>query len=229
MILAIDVGNTNIVLGVYDGEELVANWRITTLNNRTADETGTLIRSLFSHSNMDIKEIESVIISSVVPNIMYSLTNAIRKQLHIEPMIVGAGMKTGIVIKRDNPKEEMITASIQLAFTSEASKRECINIPVSSAVFFVPVAILQYFTILLSLYTPKTIFVFPTSITKSINLPSYFLCLFFSYNIRNPFKDNTGSITSNISPFSSITLASPPVAITFKLGCCNASFNFSNI
>lgn len=105
MILAIDVGNTNIVLGVYDGEELVANWRITTLNNRTADETGTLIRSLFSHSNMDIKEIESVIISSVVPNIMYSLTNAIRKQLHIEPMIVGAGMKTGIVIKRDNPKE----------------------------------------------------------------------------------------------------------------------------
>ena len=73
MILAIDVGNTNIVLGVYDGEELTANWRITTLNNRTADETGTLIRSLFSHSNVDIKDIESVIISSVVPNIMYCI------------------------------------------------------------------------------------------------------------------------------------------------------------
>ena len=105
MILVIDVGNTNIVLGVYDKEELVANWRITTLNNRTADETGTLIRSLFSHSNMDIKEIESVIISSVVPDIMYSLTHGIRKYFNIEPIVVGAGMKTGIVIKRDNPKE----------------------------------------------------------------------------------------------------------------------------
>ena len=50
MILVIDVGNTNIVLGVYDGKELVANWRITTLNNRTADETGLLIRSLFSYA-----------------------------------------------------------------------------------------------------------------------------------------------------------------------------------
>ena len=105
MILVIDVGNTNIVLGVYDKEELVANWRITTQNNRTADETGLLIRSLFSYSDIDIKDIESVIISSVVPNIMYSLTNGIRKQLHIEPMIVGAGMKTGINLRMENPKE----------------------------------------------------------------------------------------------------------------------------
>ena len=105
MILVIDVGNTNIVLGVYDKEELVANWRITTQNNRTADETGLLIRSLFSYSDIDIKDIESVIISSVVPNIMYSLTNGIRKQLHIEPMIVGAGMKTGINLRMENPRE----------------------------------------------------------------------------------------------------------------------------
>ena len=57
MILVIDVGNTNIVLGVYEKEELVANWRITTQNNRTADETGLLIRSLFSYSDIDIKDI----------------------------------------------------------------------------------------------------------------------------------------------------------------------------
>lgn len=105
MILVIDVGNTNIVLGVYDGKELVANWRITTLNNRTADETGLLIRSLFSYSDVNMEDIESVIISSVVPNIMYSLTNGIRKQLHIEPMIVGAGMKTGINLRMENPRE----------------------------------------------------------------------------------------------------------------------------
>lgn len=58
MILVIDVGNTNIVLGVYDGERLAANWRITTLNNRTADETGLLIRSLFSYSDVDIKKLK---------------------------------------------------------------------------------------------------------------------------------------------------------------------------
>jgi type III pantothenate kinase len=75
MILVIDVGNTNSVLGVYDGEELVANWRLTTQNNRTADETGMLIRSLFEFSEIAIEDIENVIISSVVPNIMYYYTN----------------------------------------------------------------------------------------------------------------------------------------------------------
>ena len=136
MILAIDVGNTNIVLGVYDGEELVANWRITTLNNRTADETGTLIRSLFSHSNMDIKEIESVIISSVVPNIMYSLTNAIRKQLHIEPMIVGAGMKTGINLRMENPKEMGADRIVNLVAAYEIYGGPVVVVDYSTATMF---------------------------------------------------------------------------------------------
>lgn len=136
MILAIDVGNTNIVLGVYDGEELVANWRITTLNNRTADETGTLIRSLFSHSNVDIKDIESVIISSVVPNIMYSLTNAIRKQLHIEPMIVGAGMKTGINLRMENPKEMGADRIVNLVAAYEIYGGPVVVVDYSTATMF---------------------------------------------------------------------------------------------
>ena len=71
---------------------------------RTADETGIFIHSLFDASDVKASSIDAVIISSVVPDIMYSLTQGIRKYFHIEPMIVSAGMKTGISVKRDNPK-----------------------------------------------------------------------------------------------------------------------------
>ncbi|KAF5070819.1 type III pantothenate kinase [Anaerotignum sp.] len=104
MLLVIDVGNTNYVLGVYHGEKLVKCWRMATGSNKTADETGIFLYNLFEASGFDVSRIEAVIISSVVPDIMYSLTQGIRKYFNIEPMIVSAGMKTGIVIKRDNPK-----------------------------------------------------------------------------------------------------------------------------
>lgn len=104
MLLVIDVGNTNIVLGVYEGETLVNCWRMATGGNRTADETGIFIHGLFDASGVDAKKVKAAIISSVVPDIMYSLTQGIRKYFHIEPMIVSIGMKTGIVVKRDNPK-----------------------------------------------------------------------------------------------------------------------------
>lgn len=104
MLLVIDVGNTNYVLGVYHGERLVKCWRMATGSNRTADETGIFLYGLFEAAGFDVKRIEAVIISSVVPDIMYSLTQGIRKYFNIDPMLVSSGMKTGIVIKRDNPK-----------------------------------------------------------------------------------------------------------------------------
>lgn len=105
MLLVIDVGNTNFVLGVYKGDKMIKCWRMATGSTRTADETGIFIHSLFDASKLDADSLTGVIISSVVPDIMYSLSHGIRKYFHLEPMIVGAGMKTGIVIKRDNPKE----------------------------------------------------------------------------------------------------------------------------
>lgn len=105
MILVIDVGNTNISLGVYDGDALTASWRMTTTTNRTADETGIFIKSLFSGAKIQPEQLEDVIISSVVPNIMYSLTHGIRKYFHLEPIIVEPGMKTGINLRMENPKE----------------------------------------------------------------------------------------------------------------------------
>ena len=104
MLLVIDVGNTNYVLGVYRGDKLIKCWRMATAGVRTADETGIFIQSLFDASDVKASSIDAVIISSVVPDIMYSLTQGIRKYFHIEPMIVSVGMKTGISIKRDNPK-----------------------------------------------------------------------------------------------------------------------------
>ena len=105
MILVIDVSNTNTIMGVFDGEALIANWRLSTLGSRTSDETGILIRSLFQHSAISVIEIEAVVVSSVVPNVMYSLTNGIRKYLKREAMIVRSGMKTGINLRMENPKE----------------------------------------------------------------------------------------------------------------------------
>ena len=81
MILVFDVGNTNIVLGVYEGTELIDFWRIATDKNKTSDEYGMLICQLFQHSGLKTKDVKDVIISSVVPNIMYSLEHTVRKFL----------------------------------------------------------------------------------------------------------------------------------------------------
>lgn len=105
MILVYDVGNTNIVLGIYKGEKLLDFWRIATDTQKTADEYGILIKQLFIHQNYKPEDIEAVIISSVVPPIMYTLEHMTRKYFKKEPLVVGPGIKTGMNIKYDNPKE----------------------------------------------------------------------------------------------------------------------------
>ncbi|APH34168.1 MULTISPECIES: type III pantothenate kinase [Bacillus] len=105
MLLVIDVGNTNTVIGVYHDGELEYHWRIETSRHKTEDEFGMLLRSLFEHSGLMFEQIEGIIISSVVPPIMFSLERMCTKYFHIEPQVVGPGMKTGLNIKYDNPKE----------------------------------------------------------------------------------------------------------------------------
>ncbi|GMQ57884.1 type III pantothenate kinase [Vallitalea sediminicola] len=105
MLLVIDIGNTNIVLGAYKEDKLVANWRMTTKTPRTSDEYGLFMYNLFLHKGIDVNEVEDVIVASVVPNIMYSLVNGIIKYFKTTPIIVGPGVKTGINIRTDNPKE----------------------------------------------------------------------------------------------------------------------------
>ena len=105
MILVFDVGNTNIVLGVYEGKQLLNSWRISTDKNKTSDEYGILMNQLFGYEGLSFDDIEAVIISSVVPPLMYSLQAVSVKYFKREPIIIGPGIKTGMNIKYDNPKE----------------------------------------------------------------------------------------------------------------------------
>ncbi len=105
MLLAIDIGNTNITLGICKGEEWLTTFRMTTKIARTSDEYGMFILSLLNIHNIKTTEIEDVIVASVVPNIMYHFVNGIKKHLNKEPVIIGPGVKTGIAIQTDSPKE----------------------------------------------------------------------------------------------------------------------------
>ncbi|MCU9615269.1 type III pantothenate kinase [Caldibacillus lycopersici] len=105
MIFVIDVGNTNIVLGVYEDNQLKHHWRIETNRNRTEDEYGMIIKSLFEHEGRSFKEVKGIIISSVVPPIMFFLEKMCEKYFGVKPLVVGPGVKTGLDIKYDNPKE----------------------------------------------------------------------------------------------------------------------------
>lgn len=105
MILVYDVGNTNIVLGLYKDKQLLDFWRISTNTQKTSDEYGILIKQLFEHHNYNMDDVQAVVISSVVPPIMYTLEHMTRKYFKREPLVVGPGIKTGMNIKYDNPKE----------------------------------------------------------------------------------------------------------------------------
>lgn len=105
MLLVIDVGNTNITYGTFDGHKLVSTFRMTTKNLRTSDEYGILIADLLERNKISTNAIKDVIIASVVPNVMHSLNNAVIKYLDITPIIVGPGTKTGIRVVTENPKQ----------------------------------------------------------------------------------------------------------------------------
>src|SRR5438270_5336582 len=105
MLLTIDVGNTNSVLGVFRGEELVANWRLTTARQQTVDEYGVLTRNLFTLAGLDRDAISGVIISSVVPPVNWTLGEMARIYLGQKALFVEPGVKTGMSVLVDNPLE----------------------------------------------------------------------------------------------------------------------------
>lgn len=105
LIFVLDVGNTNTVLGVYDGDELKYHWRIETSRNKTEDEYGMTVKALLEHVGLTFSDIHGIIISSVVPPIMFSLERMCQKYFHLKPLIVGPGIKTGLNIKYENPRE----------------------------------------------------------------------------------------------------------------------------
>jgi len=105
MILVFDVGNTNIVLGVYRGSELIADWRISTSRDRTADEYGIILKELFSTSKIEMDSIKATVISTVVPPLTFTLERTCQKYFKLTPLIVGPGIKTGLPVNYENPRE----------------------------------------------------------------------------------------------------------------------------
>ncbi len=104
MLLAFDVGNTNIVLGVYRERELLQSWRMETNKSKSADEYGMIINQLFEYEGLSTHDVEEVIISTVVPPITYTLQHLAQKYFRTRAIVVGPGIKTGLIVKYDNPK-----------------------------------------------------------------------------------------------------------------------------
>jgi type III pantothenate kinase len=105
MLLAIDVGNTNIVLGVFDGKRLAHSWRLTTLRERTADELGLLVHGLFDVSRIDRKAVRSVIMASVVPPLTSPARGMVERYFNLTAMVVEPGLETGMPILYDTPAD----------------------------------------------------------------------------------------------------------------------------
>ncbi|MFW6381831.1 MAG: type III pantothenate kinase [Bacillota bacterium] len=105
MILAIDLGNTNTVLGLYKGENMIRNWRISTDKDKTADEYGILFKNLFSLTGVSCEKVSGIIISSVVPPVVMVLEAATRRYFGLKPLVIGPGIKTGMNIKFENPRQ----------------------------------------------------------------------------------------------------------------------------
>ncbi len=105
MLLAIDVGNTHIMLGVYREDKILVYWRIATHRDSTEDELGMVVKNLLQNSDLRLSDISAIAISSVVPPLMYSLERMSQKYFNLEPLIIGPGIKTGLNIVTDNPRE----------------------------------------------------------------------------------------------------------------------------
>jgi len=105
MLLAIDIGNTNVVLGVFDGERLRESWRIGTKASRTADEHAMIVKDLFSFAGLELAQVDGIVISTVVPPLLSILSEMSRKYFKLEPLVVTSGIKTGLTLAYDNPRE----------------------------------------------------------------------------------------------------------------------------
>ncbi len=105
MLLAVDIGNTNITFGVFEDEQLHATWRMATNVNQMADEYAALLLNLLHHQGLDISDIKEVALCCVVPPLIATFDELFQRYFHISPLVVGAGVKTGVRIRMDNPRE----------------------------------------------------------------------------------------------------------------------------
>ncbi|MDO5026212.1 MAG: type III pantothenate kinase [Tissierellia bacterium] len=136
MLLLIDVGNTNIVMGMYDGDEFKFSWRLGTKVARTSDEYGLQVDSILRHYGVDIEDITDVVLASVVPSIQHTLKTMCTRYLGKEPMVIGEGTKTGMKIKYDNPKEVGADRIVNAVAAYQRYGGPCLIIDIGTAISF---------------------------------------------------------------------------------------------
>jgi type III pantothenate kinase len=136
MLLTIDVGNTNTVLGVFRGKELLAHWRLTTARDQTVDEYGILTRNLLTLAKIEQREIDGVIISSVVPPLNSTLAETSRRYFEREALFVEPGVKTGMPVHYDNPQEVGADRIVNSIAAFEKYGGPCIAVDFGTAINF---------------------------------------------------------------------------------------------
>ncbi len=136
MLMVVDVGNTNIVLGLFDGERLVQSWRLTTDKSRTSDEYGILIHELYAREHVPQGEVTACMVSCVVPPMIPTVTEVARKFFRLEPQFVGPGIRTGMAILYDSPREVGADRIVNAVAAFEKLKRACIVVDFGTATTF---------------------------------------------------------------------------------------------
>jgi type III pantothenate kinase len=136
MLLVVDVGNTNTVLGVYEGETLRAHWRIETKKGRTADEYAIILRQLYELDGLVTPTISAGIVSSVVPPVLFPIEDFFKRHLKLTPLVVGPGIKTGMPILYENPREVGADRIVNSVAAYEDYKQGCIIVDFGTATTF---------------------------------------------------------------------------------------------
>ncbi|MEK6716581.1 MAG: pantothenate kinase [candidate division NC10 bacterium RIFCSPLOWO2_12_FULL_66_18] len=136
MLLALDVGNTNTVIGVFDGKALLTHWRLSTRREGTRDEYGMLIKGLFDFAGLAFQGVSTLILSSVVPPLQGPLEEMARQYFGVEPMVVGPGIKTGMPILYESPRDVGADRIVNAVAAFEAYGGPCIVVDFGTATTF---------------------------------------------------------------------------------------------
>jgi type III pantothenate kinase len=136
MLLALDAGNTNITIGVFDGSKLIRHWRLRTVQDQTADEWGVLMRNLFSLAGLDLQRIHGIIVASVVPPLDSTLASMGRRYFNREPMFVTSSTDTGLTVLYDNPREVGADRIVNSIGAFEKYGGPCVVVDLGTAITF---------------------------------------------------------------------------------------------
>ena len=155
MILTLDIGNTNIKTALFEGMEMVQYWRVSTDRNMSSDEYGILLMNLFAHKHISPEQVDGIMISSVVPQINFTIEHMCRTYFKQEPRIIGPGVKTGINIKYENPRELGSDRIANAVAAYELYGGPCITIDFGTATSFGAISAKGEFCLLYTSPSPR--------------------------------------------------------------------------